>query len=187
MRRRFSGTGCGACGRASQARLREASGHRPPQLRGAAHSRAGRGRTSAAKAACWGGRRVRCPTPEARPRGAKSPQWSAERRVRRSGRPRRQAWTSRALLGAPLLTFVRAGMKAPSRALQKTGAVERWLNCFGSCLKIESEHAAHPSRRALCALLRMRFCLCITSRRATSLRSLDRESLPDLGPKNRSQ
>ena len=44
MRRRFSGTGCGACGRASQARLREASGHRPPQLRGAAHARAGRGK-----------------------------------------------------------------------------------------------------------------------------------------------
>ncbi|MEA2979762.1 MAG: hypothetical protein QOF09_1585 [Alphaproteobacteria bacterium] len=50
MRRHFSGTGCGARGRASQARLREASGNRPLQLRGAAFdgwTREGRPRAEA--------------------------------------------------------------------------------------------------------------------------------------------
>ena len=36
MRRSWSGTGCGACGLASQARTREAGGHRPGPLRGSA-------------------------------------------------------------------------------------------------------------------------------------------------------
>ena len=36
MRRYDSGTGCGACGCASQARLRDAPGSRPTQLRGSA-------------------------------------------------------------------------------------------------------------------------------------------------------
>ena len=43
------------------------------------------GRTNGAKAPGSGGRRVRCPTPEARPQGAKSPQWSAAGRA--SGDP----------------------------------------------------------------------------------------------------
>ena len=45
MRRHFSGAGCGARACASQAQVREAPGHRPPPLRGAARkgwTRAGR-------------------------------------------------------------------------------------------------------------------------------------------------
>ena len=44
MRRRDGGAGCGACACVSHTQVREASGHRPSQLRGAAHSRAGRGK-----------------------------------------------------------------------------------------------------------------------------------------------
>ncbi len=47
MRRRAGGAGCGARGFASQAKLREAPGHRPPQLRGAAHQELDAGRTNA--------------------------------------------------------------------------------------------------------------------------------------------
>ena len=62
MRRRFSGTGCGACGRASQARAPGGLGSPSAPTTWGCPSRAGRGRTSAAKAACWGGRRVRRPS-----------------------------------------------------------------------------------------------------------------------------
>ena len=44
MRRRAGGAGCGARACVSHTPVREASGHRPSQLRGAAHSRAGRGK-----------------------------------------------------------------------------------------------------------------------------------------------
>ena len=65
----------------------------------------------------------------ARPRGAKSPQWSAERRA--SGDPDARAARRdliRALLGAPLPRVCegRWNEGAP-RALQTTGAAERWL------------------------------------------------------------
>ena len=130
MRRRFSGTGCGACGRASQARLREASGHRPPQLRGAAL----RGLDAAGRAR----RKPRARAgeePAVRVRGStvpspKSPRWSAERRASGDFRTprRRKAWTeSGAPLGAPPPRAFRGeGNEGAPRAL-KTGAAECWL------------------------------------------------------------
>ena len=52
-------------------------------------------------------------------------------RVRRSGRPRRKAWTLRALLGAPLPHVGEGnGNEGAPRALQTTGAAERWLNAL---------------------------------------------------------
>ena len=82
------------------------------------------GRTNGAKAPGSGGRRVRCPTPEARPRGAKSPQWSAERRA--SGDPdaraARRGFEGKALLGAPL-PYMREGKgnEGAPRAFQQQG------------------------------------------------------------------
>ena len=77
MRRHGGGAGCGARARASQAQAREASGHRPPPLRGAAlQGLDGTGRAGR-KPRDRAGEEPAVRVPEARSRGPKSPRWSA--------------------------------------------------------------------------------------------------------------
>jgi hypothetical protein len=69
----FDGAGCGLASSASSAGSREAAGHRPPQLRGAAPGRAGRGADERRrKLPGSGGPKGLRPSPEARSRGPKS-------------------------------------------------------------------------------------------------------------------
>ena len=104
MRRLDGGARCGACVCASQAHIRDALGSRPPQLSGAAHARAGRGKDERGESPVLGRTKSPLSDPGSTAPGCKVA--AVERRavrVRRSGRPRRKAWmTIRALLGAPL-------------------------------------------------------------------------------------
>jgi hypothetical protein len=131
MRRHVSGTGCGACARASQARARGAPGSRPTLLRGSALRWAGRGPDERRGNLPGSGRaNAPRPAPEARPRGGRSRRGEAPkgapaggsfvtlgRRLRRcGGRPDREAGHG---CGVPHQRF--------SRPLKATGAAERWL------------------------------------------------------------
>src|SRR4029079_11675647 len=81
------------------------------------------GRTSGAKAPRWGGRRVRCPTPEARSRGHKTPRWSAGRRraPRRGAHAARRRLETTAPFGAPPPHLLREELKARPAPLNSPG------------------------------------------------------------------
>ncbi len=105
MRRHDSGAGCGARACVSHTQVREAPGHRPPQLRGAAHQELDEGRMNAGQSLRDRGEGYPSPSGPGShgPGNQKPPLRSAERRARlRKTRPTPQAWTIRAPFGAPL-------------------------------------------------------------------------------------
>jgi hypothetical protein len=111
------------------------------------------------KPAGSGGSESLCPSPEARPRGAKSPRWSAERRrALRKRRARRKAWTKMVRLSAlrPLACREgKNGRRNPAPRKQRGGGA--LAKRPAGCLKTESNQTsqtrdvrvlAMPPRRA---------------------------------------
>ena len=149
MRRRAGGAGCGARASASQAGSREASGRRPPPLRGAALRWAGRGPDEGRRKPP-GSRRANAPVRprKLRSRGPKSPRWSAERRASgSSGRPRRKAWTEK---GAARRS-IPSGLARRRKQGRRPGAATIPGAMKLGCLKLESVLREARSTRGICS------------------------------------
>ena len=116
--------------RPRQPGTREASGHRPPPLRGAAFN-GWTGQDERSESSALGPVKSR-PSESRKPRSRspKSPRWSAERRARfrkARGAARRRLMVAPLGAPSPRACSEEDGNEGAPRAFQKTGAAERWL------------------------------------------------------------